>query len=469
MSQAISGEKTITIEGQKYKVRTQVTYEDGLGIPGTLSTTAPIRYVVQYLPKPDILNPIPVWTNLGERSPTNQNKWIFTPAAGAGFQKELSANGPNSLTVSLDDATSNALSKSAKVTKQQANLILQVAPNLAPIGSSPVQPTPSGATPEPTTTPAEPKEINDPGLSVEQIRPDGYGNYYYPETLSNNQNKQDVIKFTAYSYGGRPLTLGGASSSNFGTPGLADRILNSINGSVTLPIQPSITDTNSVTWGNEELNPLQAFGAAVSYAAGEDITAAGQQAMTTVEKLFKESGGNVEKAVRVYLAGKAVGVNGLLSRVGGAVLNPNMELLFQGPQLRPFTFTFRLSPRSGTEATQVKNIIRFFKQNMSVKNSESNLFLKAPNVFQIRYIVNGENKDHPSLNRIKICALQSCSVDYTPDGSYMTFNDDSKTMTSYGLTLQFMELEPITEKDYSNDRSKVPVQYEPVSLDEIGY
>lgn len=323
----------------------------------------------------------------------------------------------------------------------------------------------SGATP----TPTEPKEINDPGLSAEQIRPDGYGNYYYPETLSSNQNKQDVVKFTAYSYGGRPLTLGGASSSNFGTPGLADRILNSINGSVTLPIQPSITDTNSVTWGNEELNPLQAFGAAVSYAAGEDITAAGQQAMTTVEKLFKESGGNVEKAVRVYLAGKAVGVNGLLSRVGGAVLNPNMELLFQGPQLRPFTFTFRLSPRSSTEATQVKNIIRFFKQNMSIKNSESNLFLKAPNVFQIRYIVNGENKDHPSLNRIKICALQSCSVDYTPDGSYMTFNDDTKTMTSYGLTLQFMELEPITERDYSNDRSKVAIQYEPVSLDEIGY
>lgn len=329
----------------------------------------------------------------------------------------------------------------------------------------PPAPPGSGATP----TPTEPKEINDPGLSAEQIRPDGYGNYYYPETLSRNQNKQDVIKFTAYSYGGRPLTLGGASSSNFGTPGLADRILNSINGSVTLPIQPSITDTNSVTWGNEELNPLQAFGAAVSYAAGEDITAAGQQAMTTVEKLFKESGGNIEKAVRVYLAGKAVGVNGLLSRVGGAVLNPNMELLFQGPQLRPFTFTFRLSPRSDTEATQVKNIIRFFKQNMSIKNSDKNLFLKAPNVFQIRYIVNGENKDHPSLNRIKMCALQSCSVDYTPDGSYMTFNDDTKTMTSYGLTLQFMELEPITEKDYSNDRSKVPVQYEPVSLDEIGY
>jgi hypothetical protein len=31
-------------------------------------------------------------------------------------------------------------------------------------------------------------------------------------------------------------------------------------------------------------------------------------------------------------------------------LNPNMELLFQGPQLRPFNFTFRLSPRDQKEA-----------------------------------------------------------------------------------------------------------------------
>ena len=52
MAQATSGEKQITIDGQKYGVRTQVVYQDGLGTGGTLSTTAPIRYVVQYKPEP---------------------------------------------------------------------------------------------------------------------------------------------------------------------------------------------------------------------------------------------------------------------------------------------------------------------------------------------------------------------------------------------------------------------------------
>ena len=73
--------------------------------------------------------------------------------------------------------------------------------------------------------------------------------------------------------------------------------------------------------------------------------------------------------------------------------------------------------------------------------------MKAPNVFRINYLIRGEG-DHPSLNKIKLCALQSCSVDYTPDGSYMTFNDVNATMTSYNLSLQFQELEPVTSGDY---------------------
>jgi len=84
--------------------------------------------------------------------------------------------------------------------------------------------------------------------------------------------------------------------------------------------------------------------------------------------------------------------------------------------------------------------------------------MKAPFIYEIRYLKNGTDEHHPSINRIKKCALQSVSVDYTPDGSYMTFNDPDRTMVSYGLTLQFSELEPVTEKDYKT-----------VPLEHIGY
>lgn len=338
------------------------------------------------------------------------------------------------------------------------NLAVNTQPGLAQVVSAKQKNTVAQQQASPEPIPNAPVPINNPEIKTEGVRKTPYDNYYYPETLRGNKEKQDIIRFTAFSYTGRNLTIKDSSQTSFGTPGLAARNLKDIKGSVTLPIQPQITDNNSVQWGSENLNPLQAFGAAVSYGAQDDIAGAAQQTMDAVEKLAKTSGGNMSQAFRVYLAGKAVGVEGLLSRIGGAVLNPNMELLFQGPQLRPFNFTFRLSPRNAKEAEQVKYIIRFFKENMSVQNTADNIFLKAPNVFQIRYLIRGEG-DHPSLNRIKICALQSCSVDYTPDGSYMTFSDQDATMTSYSISLQFQELEPVTAKDYTSN----------TNIKEIGY
>ena len=55
---------------------------------------------------------------------------------------------------------------------------------------------------------------------------------------------------------------------------------------------------------------------------------------------------------------------------------------------------------------------------------------------------------HPYLNRFKECALTSCNVEYTPDGTYMTYDGPEKSMTAYRLSLSFQELEPIFNEDY---------------------
>ena len=183
--------------------------------------------------------------------------------------------------------------------------------------------------------------------------------------------------------------------------------------------------------------------------------------MGKVQQNIKEMSTNpdLQNALKLYLTQEAVGVQGLLSRTTGAILNPNLELLFNGPSLRSFNFTFRLSPRNEEEANNVKRIIRFFKQGMSVKTSNTTVFLKAPNVFDIKYI-SSDGNNHKSLNRIKRCALLGCDVDYTPDGSYMTFNDTNKTMTSYQLSLRFSELDPIYEDDYfTNGLSDIEIGY----------
>jgi len=105
-----------------------------------------------------------------------------------------------------------------------------------------------------------------------------------------------------------------------------------------------------------------------------------------------------------------------------------------------------MSAREPKEAENIKKIINFFKKNMAPRTTEDNIFLKAPNTFLIEYKYKGLDTEHEGINKIKECALLNCSVDYTPLGTYMTYDDG--TMVSYSMTLSFQELEPIYDKDY---------------------
>ena len=114
-----------------------------------------------------------------------------------------------------------------------------------------------------------------------------------------------------------------------------------------------------------------------------------------------------------------------------------------------------MSPRNKEEADTVKKIIRTFKRRMAAKRDADGLFLKAPNVFKIKYLKGMEL--HKSINLIKVCALLNFAVDYTPNGTYMTFGggdngDEEASMVTYSLSFSFQEIEPIYESDYTEFR-----------------
>ena len=261
----------------------------------------------------------------------------------------------------------------------------------------------------------------------------------YPITLK--AEFQDVIQFNMLKYEPRK-----AGSGDLGTFGARSNYTSRTIGVVTLPVPSGISDTNSVNWGADELTSAQK---ALADLATAGITGGGQAAADKAGEQIGQVGeasGEIKTGLAAYFTEQAVGVKNILSRTQGAIQNPNMELLFQGPQLRPFSFTFKLSARSEPESKRIREIIRFFKQGMSPIRSESNLFLKAPHTFQIRYL--HKNKDHDYLNRFKECALQSFTVDYTPEGQYATFHTGA--MVSYQITMQLQELEPVFNSDYTD-------------------
>ena len=281
--------------------------------------------------------------------------------------------------------------------------------------------------------------LNDISIKENKKTRREFGDFRYPIDMDPNQ---DVMKFTMLKYETKDLMSGGTfgfgNRDRVGPEGGARA-----TGTVVLPIQSGIKDQNGADWGDGKMNAVQAAKASVALGLLGD-----EAESNAIEKVVKAVSGNSEAAkegVKQLFAAKAAGVTGLLQRTRGATINPNLELLFNEPTLRPFSFSFKLSARSKKEAQTIVKIIRFFKQGMAPIRTESNLFLLAPHTFQIHYLLRGTG-EHPYIGKMKECALLNMTTDYTPENNYSTLKDGF--MTSYTITMEFKELEPIFNDDY---------------------
>jgi hypothetical protein len=271
-------------------------------------------------------------------------------------------------------------------------------------------------------------------------------------------------------------------------------------GTVILPIPSGIQDNNAISWGDDTMNSMTAGIAAAAISdikkplAGQAATAfAGLIGQLRGLKLPEQSINNVmamigsgasldnpmfkTSVISLLLKNASVELppETILARGAGIVPNSNLELLFQGPTLRQFGFSWRMSPRSDLEARNVKRIIRFFKQgsaarkisNMSGTRANS-LFLGTPNVFKLSYKTG--NEEISGLNKFKICALVNMSVVYAPDGQWASY--DKGQPVSLTMSLNFQEIEPVYEDDYRTDNqmSNTKLKDNPkVNRDDVGY
>ena len=288
----------------------------------------------------------------------------------------------------------------------------------------------------------------------------------YP--LSSIGTDTDYLKIGIVGYTPSGFNASGRAgvSANSGTttfePNRANRVFNSKTSSETiiLPIPSNIQDGNSVKFGPGSMDGLTAQAAGIALAAFNGNPDA--NVAETLKNAFKGGldllTGNDTKyyflrSLATAAANAPFGGNltaaQLLARETGQILNPNMELLFEGVNLRSFKFSFKMTPRSQKEAKIIREIIYEFKKNMSPAVDKDSLYLRTPNIFELSYMKG--NDVHPYLHRFKQCALTDMSVNYTGEGVYATYADGSPI--SYVMDLGFKELEPIYAGDYPD---KIP-------------
>lgn len=263
----------------------------------------------------------------------------------------------------------------------------------------------------------------------------------------------------------RPIKLGPLETKNqtFNNAGSTydgEKALKKNARYIWLPIPQQISDSISVGYSEDTLNPIQAIGMAIASDAITNPAETAEKAIGALQNIDAFSdriSPSTIQALKTSLAGNAINQLGanvnaqsLITRSSGQILQSNLELLFNNVTLRSFPFTFDFTPREPKEADMVKKIIRTIKK-ATVPKRGNGIFINSPDLFQFQYVAGGE-RQHPFLNRFKVGVVETVSVDYTASGTYATYSD--RTPVHIRMTLAFKEINPIYMEDYDDAASE---------------
>ena len=146
------------------------------------------------------------------------------------------------------------------------------------------------------------------------------------------------------------------------------------------------------------------------------------------------------------IGGDSLDINDITGGISGAILNPNVELMYGGADLRNFSLNFKLVPRDSQEKQDINDICNQFKRAMLPKVDPGNVmgatstgtfagFIGVPDLCRVAFMHGGG--EHEGLPRFKMCAITSVDVNYTPDGTYATYYDGQPVAIL--LTISFQE------------------------------
>ena len=304
-----------------------------------------------------------------------------------------------------------------------------------------------------------------------------YGTMTYPETIGNGQ---DYMEISIYEYKVPDVFSGGGEVTNDfnilgGNNDISGRTFTDRKGTIVLPVPQNLVESNQTGWGENSLNSLAAglmgpaAGTVKDLAGGNVFGAVGRVADTAKDIFNGKTAAKTQIQQQLTLGAaaqalKKIGINvdaeAYRARATGTVINPNLEMLFNGPKLRAFQFAYRMNPRSVEEARQVRKIIKSLKKSMAPKRAQESadaFFLGAPNVFQIKFYhrdrSNNKFKLSKSLPTLKTCALVNFTANYTADGFYAAYFDGQPV--SVEINMSFAELTPIYNDHYSIDQDNV--------------
>jgi hypothetical protein len=285
----------------------------------------------------------------------------------------------------------------------------------------------------------------------------------YPANITDNS---DWVAFDFYEYQPafkgaetRPAPDGNTSFVSYNTYGdvkTDTASLTKASGypSICLYMPEDVASNYSQRWSGKEFHPIIAT-ALNGLGSSLDTKDLGKNVENTISRMTKaitDSAANTGGYLKILGATGISGAlnqsnfagglqpNDILASINGSILNPNTEVLYEAPQLRNFSFTYRMTARNPTESKNIRKICNLFKKAslpMKGATGEQNL-IQVPHI--VKFTFKYKNTNSEWVSQFKPCAIGSVDINYTPDGAWSTFTDGSPTAVVLKLQMQELKI-----------------------------
>lgn len=255
-------------------------------------------------------------------------------------------------------------------------------------------------------------------------------------TLNNNPANPDIFDRRGPNQRGQPSSFVGKSRD----VATGDRC------SIYLPQSIQIQDGVAI-----ENVDLGVFGASIEAgikAGTSPIEAAISAAGDTFSSMADFFKGNLSQDAARAAASRLAGVAGdtRASAVRSALQTtpaPNTRAIFKSVNIREFSFTFNMLPKTKKEAIEVGNIIKFFRQELYPETIDIGgipVAYKFPNKFAISIQYDGKEVATKILNSY----LRNFQSNYNPNA--MAFYEGGHFQETQ-ITMSFVEARTLDKKD----------------------
>ena len=235
---------------------------------------------------------------------------------------------------------------------------------------------------------------------------------------------------------------GGARSDNYYTDESIYEPAGGLPGLIVVNMPQDINTQFGAQWGGKQFGFISKQIAKAGGDLSQGNIGGTFEALGKLVKGVNDSGDAVKAAAAAAIVtglNKIPGVGGnltmndLVQGSASKILNPNVELMYEGPTLRTLSMNMKLFARTSSEADKIKNIGRAFRK-AAVPSSKNNRFIRVPPLVQVRFMKGSE--DNPNLPKYRRFAITAVQVNFTPDGQYTPYYDGKLPAIDIALELQ---------------------------------